>query len=106
MSSPHGKPKRHKITFQSLTDESRELFSLAADTEGAVVTGPEAQEVSNAGIAPGDLVIEVAHQRVRSREDLDERLAELERMSKSTALLTIQDRDGGIRFASLPLGND
>ncbi len=107
MASPHGKPKRHKMTFQSLSDESRERFSLASDAEGAVVTASEeAQEVANVQLRPGDLIIEAAHQRVRSGEDLEERLAELKRMSRSEALLTIQDRDGGIRFASLPLGDD
>ncbi len=106
LSSPHGKPKHHKISFQSLSDETRERFSLGRDAEGALVTGLEVQQAANAGLRPGDLIIEAAHQRVRSSEDLAERLAELERMSRTEALLTIQDRDGGIRFATLPLGDD
>ena len=105
-SSPHGKPRRHKISFQSLSDENREQFSLAGDAEGAVVAGAQAQEITNGSLKPGDLIIEAAHQRVRSLEDLENRLAELQRMPRSEALLTIQDRDGGIRFASLPLGDD
>ena len=106
LSAPHGKPKHHKISFQSLSDESRERFSLASDAEGAVVTGLETQDVANAELRPGDLIIEAAHQRVRNSEDLEERLAELKRMSRSEALLTIKDRDGGIRFSPLPLGDD
>ncbi len=105
-SSPRGKPKRHKISFQSLSDENREQFSLASDVEGAIVTGAEAQNVANGGLKPGDLIIGAAHQRVRRVEDLEYRLAELQRMSRSEALLTIQDRDGGIRFASISLSND
>ena len=103
---PHGKSKRHKISFQSLSNENREQFALSADTEGVVVTTAQVHDVTNGQLKPGDLIIEAAHQRVRSPEDLEERLAELQRMSRSEALLTIQDRDGGIRFASLPLGDD
>jgi hypothetical protein len=46
------------------------------------------------------LIIEAAHHRVRSLEDLEERLAELRSLSRPEALLTIQDRDGSVRFAS------
>jgi serine protease Do len=104
--SPHGKSKRHKISFQSLSEENREEFSLAGDAEGAIVTDAQAQEVTNGQVRPGDLIVEAAHHRVRSLEDLEERLAELRSLSRPEALLTIQDRDGGVRFASLPLGDD
>lgn len=103
---PHGKSKRHKISFQSLSEENREQFSLAGDAEGAIVTDAPAQEVTNGQVRPGDLIVEAAHHRVRSLEDLEERLAELRSLSRPEALLTIQDRDGGVRFASLPLGDD
>lgn len=103
---PHGKSKRHKISFQSLSEENREQFSLAGDAEGAIVTDAQAQEVTNGQVRPGDLIVEAAHHRVRSLEDLEERLAELRSLSRPEALLTIQDRDGGVRFASLPLGDD
>jgi serine protease Do len=104
--SPHGKPKRHKISFQSLSEENREQFSLAGDAKGAIVTRAQTQEVTNGQLRPGDLIVEAAHHRVRSLEDLEERLAELRSLSRTEALLTIQDRDGGVRFASLPLGDD
>lgn len=104
--SPHGKPKRHKISFQPLSEENRERFSFAGDAEGAVITGAQAQEVTNGQLRPGDLIVEAAHKPVRGLEDLEERLAELQRMGRPEALLTIQDRDGGVRFASLPLSDD
>ena len=106
VASPHSKPRHHKMSFQSLSEENRERFSFAGDAEGAVVTGAQAQEITSGQLRPGDLIIEAAHKRVRSLEDLEERLAELRTMSRSEALLTIQDRDGGVRFASLPLGDD
>jgi len=106
VSSPHSKPRHHKMSFQSLSEENRDRFSLVGDAEGAVVTGAQAQEVTSGQLRPGDLVVEAAHKRVRSLEDLEERLAELQRMSRSEALLTIQDRDGGVRFASFPLSDD
>jgi len=57
-SSPHGKPKRHKISFQTLSKENREQFSLASEAEGAVVTGSKAQEITNGLLKPADVIIE------------------------------------------------
>lgn len=89
-----------------MSGDTRQRFSLASDAEGAVVAGAPAQPASDSSLKPGDVVIEAAHQRVRSLEELEARLAELRRMSKPEALLTVQDRDGGVRFASLQLGDD
>jgi serine protease Do len=105
----HAREKRHKIgktSFEPLTDENRERFSLTADAEGAVVTGVPVQMAANDELRPGDVVIEVAHQRVRSLEELEARLAELRLTSRTEALLTVQDPDGGVRFASIQLGDE
>ncbi len=101
-----GKSKHHKISFQSLSEENRERFSLASNAEGVVVTGAQTQEAANSLVRAGDLIVEAAHKPVRSQEDLENRLTELRRISRADVLLTIQDRDGGVRFASLPLNDE
>lgn len=102
----NARAKRHKTSFEPLSDENRERFSLAPDAEGALVTAAPMQDAAAGDFMAGDLVIEVAHQRVRSADDFDARLVELRRLSRPEALLTVQDRDGGVRFVSLPLGDD
>ncbi len=93
--------KLGKISFEPLSDEMRAQF---ADAEGAVVAG--ASEVAmDAALQPGDIVVEAAHRKVRSVEELEARLDELRRMGRTEALLTVEKPGGTIAFAVLPLGD-
>jgi serine protease Do len=98
--------KLGKMSFEPLSDGNRQLCSFAPDAEGAVVATAPASAFSNASLKPGDLVIEAAHQRVRNPEELEARLSELRGASRKEALLTVLDREGGVRFASLSLGDE
>ena len=102
----NARARRHKTSFAPLSDENRERFSLAPDAEGALVEQAPVQEAAASDLQAGDLIVEVAHQRVRSVDELEARLGELRRLSKTEALLTVQDRDGGVRFVSLQLDDD
>ncbi len=102
----NARARRRKMSFEPLSDENRERFSLAADAEGALIAQDPLQDAAAGDLQAGDLIVEAAHQRVRSAGDLEARLAELRRLSRPEALLTVQDRDGGVRFVSLPLGDD
>ncbi len=104
MSAP-AKPKRQKygkISFEPLTDEARGQF---ADAEGAVVAGKSGAAGGEA-LRPGDIVVEAAHRKVKSVEELEARLDELRRMGRAEALLTVEKPGGGIGFASLPLDDE
>ena len=93
--------KLGKISFAPLTDETRGAF---ADAEGAVVAGIS-DAAAGGGLRPGDVVVEAAHRKVRSVEELEARLDELRRMGRTEALLTVEKPGGTIAFASLPLGD-
>ena len=104
MSAPP-KPKRQKygkISFEPLTDEARSQF---ADAEGAVVAGKSGAAGGEA-LQPGDIVVEAAHRKVKSVEELEARLDELRRMGRAEALLTVEKPGGRIGFASLPLDGE
>jgi serine protease Do len=107
--APHAKARRHKfgkMSFEPLSDDTRRFFAHASDAEGAVVSSTPQSLAAMAQLQPGDLVVEAAHQRVRSVEELEERVAELRRAERAEVLLTLQDRDGGVRFVSLPLDDE
>jgi serine protease Do len=109
-SSPHARAPRQKFgktSFEPLSDENRARYAMAPDDEGVLVaSAPAPQFASNDQLKPGDLIVEAAHRRVRSLDELEERLCEVRRMDRAEVLLTIQDRDGGLRFASLPLDDE
>ncbi len=105
LSSAPPKPKRQKfgkIGFEPLTDDAR---TKLAGTEGALV--PAGFEGA-AGLAlqPGDAVVEAAHRKVKTVEELEARLDELRRMGRTEALLTVEKPGGSIAFASLPLDGE
>jgi serine protease Do len=105
--SPHGRPRRQKIgkmSFGPLTPDLRDRFEIKGDAEGAVVTGDTLRFSAEETFQPGDIVLEAAQQRVKTVDELEERLGELRRMSRQEALLTLQRPDGTVYFASLPLG--
>jgi serine protease Do len=108
-SAPPPKSKRQrvgKVSFETLSESLRQRFALAPGVEGAVVTEGPLSFAAGEALEPGDIVMEAAHQKVRTAEELEARLAELRRMAKDEALLTIAKPDGSIRFASLPLGDE
>jgi serine protease Do len=104
-SSAPAKPKRQKfgkISFEPLTDDARIQL---ADAEGALVAG-DSRLASGAALQPGDAVVEAAHQKVKTVEELETRLGELRRLGRTEALLTVQKPGGSITFASLPLADE
>lgn len=107
MPQSRGKRQRYgKIRFEAAPDALREGFAVSPDVEGAVVVGAQLALSQDEALKPGDVVIEVAHQRIRSPEELEARLDELRDLDHSEALLTLQGQDGSLRFAALRLGDE
>ncbi len=109
VTAPPPKPRRQKagkISFGTLSESLRQRFAVAPGIEGAVVMEGPVILAAGEVLEPGDAVLEAAHQKVRTAEELEARLAELRRMAKDEVLLTVAKPDGSIRFASLPLGNE
>jgi serine protease Do len=108
-SAPQPRTKRQKvgkIGFAPLTDDLRQRFAIAAEVEGAAVTGGPFELAAGQTLQPGDVVVEAAQQKVRTVAELEARLAELRRMDRTEALLTVENPGGSVRFASLPLGGE
>lgn len=93
-----------KIGFAPLDEGVRQYFPTGA--EGAVVTEALAMPAAEEALQPGDVVVEAAHQKVRTVEELETRLADLRRLGRTEALLTVEKPGGAVVFASLPLKAD
>jgi serine protease Do len=100
------KPKRQSmkgLSLAPLSPETRADFSLAPDLEGVVVTDVQDGAPGSDGLEPGDVIVEAAHQKIRSMDEFDQRIASLRAMSRDTALLTVTKRDGPISFVPVEL---
>ena len=109
INAPESRSKRQKvgkIGFAPLTEGARKLFSVADGIEGAAVSIGCPGLAGGPSLQPGDVVVEAAQQRIRTLDELQARLDELRRLSRTEALLTVKRPDGSIHFASLPLARE
>jgi serine protease Do len=92
------------LTFSPITDELRDRYSIAFGMAGVVVTeiDPEGPAAS-AEIRQGDVVVEVTQQKVGSPEDIETRVAELQKLNRKNALLTVTSANGEVSFIAVAI---
>jgi len=87
-----------------ITPETRERFSLRAETRGVVITevtpGSAAAERE---LRAGDVIVEVQQERVNTPAEVQERLERLRRQGRASALLLIESQQQGQRWVPLRL---
>lgn len=98
---PERKPMKG-VTVAPLTDELRVTYSIAPSVEGVVVTHIDRAEALP-GLSAGDVILEAAHQKIRTPEDLETRLDSLKSLERKTALLTIARPPDRITFVDVEL---
>ena len=94
------------LDLAQLSDELRSKYGLSADAKGVVITdvapdGPAAAR----GVKPGDVVVEVQQQAVKTPEDVQQRLQHFRQENRRTVLFLIQSGDN-LRWVPLPLKED
>ncbi len=87
----------------AITPELRERFRLRPEATGVVVVDVTAgSPAGEREIRPGDIVLEVQQERVTTPRDLQERLEQLRRQNRATALFLVESQQGQ-RFVPLRL---
>ncbi|BCX17702.1 MAG: serine protease [Geminicoccaceae bacterium] len=88
------------LRVSPITPELKEKFQLPEKARGVVVTevdpdGPAAQE----GIRPGDLIVEVMQEEIKTPNELVAKLDAAKRAGRKAALLLVE-RQGDVRFVA------
>ncbi len=92
------------MELKSLTDERRQSYSISQDIDGVLVTSVEdTGRAAEKRIVPGDIILEVGQREVNSPQDVEERIARLKSDGRKTALLTLSNSAGDLRFTALRL---
>ncbi|MEJ8574330.1 DegQ family serine endoprotease [Microbaculum marinum] len=91
------------LDLSDLNDELRERYSIDGTVAGAIITevdpdGPAAERQ----IRAGDVVVEVAQEKVSSAADVREQLDSLKDKGRKSALLLIANPAGELRFVVVP----
>ena len=93
----------HGMTLQPLSDAIRQRFDISKDTQGVLVVDvTERSSAAEKGIRPGDIIMEISQEEVKTPQQVVERLKTAEKENRKSALLLI-NRDGESRYVSIKL---
>ena len=91
------------LTIGPITDDLRDKFQIAADQKGVIVTevAPDSA-AGDKGLKPGDVIVEVQQEEVKTPADVTERIERYRKANRRTVLLLVQTGDG-LHWVPLPL---
>jgi serine protease Do len=91
------------LTLSGITPDLKEKFSLADDSKGVVVVDVAKDSPAAAkGVRPGDLIMEVAQEEVKSPGEVSSKIDEAKKSGRKSILLLVE-RQGDLRFIALRL---
>lgn len=93
------------LDLAPLDAETRNRFKIEEGVDAGVViiaVGPQSP-LKDQKISVGDVMVEIAQQRVANPEELNARLDELRKSGQTSALALIASPDGELRFLRVPL---
>jgi serine protease Do len=87
-----------------LSDELRKKYKIMVSVKGVVITGVDAgTPAADKRLSPGDVVVEVAQEEVKTAADLQKRIDQLKKDGRKAALLLVSNAEGELRFVALSL---
>ncbi|MGH7095393.1 MAG: PDZ domain-containing protein, partial [Stellaceae bacterium] len=92
------------LTLSNITAELKDKFSLTDDAKGVVVIDvAKGSAAAEKGLKPGDVIMEIAQQEVRTTAQVTARIDHEKKAGRKSILLLVQ-RQGDLRFVALRLG--
>ncbi|MCH9806228.1 MAG: Do family serine endopeptidase [Alphaproteobacteria bacterium] len=92
------------LSVSAITDEWRSKYKVAPTTEGVIITKIDpASAAHKKKIKVGDVIVEVAQDKVASPEDVAKAVAKVRKSGRKAVLLRIETPVGGLRFVAVPL---
>jgi serine protease Do len=92
------------LNLANMTDELRKKYKIKDKVNGVVITGVDSgTPAAEKRLAPGDVVVEVAQEEVKTAADLQKRIDQLKKDGRKAALLLVSNADGELRFVALSL---
>jgi serine protease Do len=87
-----------------VSPENRQRYRLGPEVKGVVITAIDAEgPASDKNLAPGDVILEIAQQKVASPADIDAKI-DAEAKAGHTAVLLLVNHAGEQKFVGIKLG--
>ena len=92
------------MQLKALNDDRRASFEIGADVIGVLVDAVDENGLAaEKRIVPGDVILEVGQREVTTPQDVQARIDKLREDGRKTALLTLSNNTGELRFTALRL---
>ena len=94
------------LTLAPLSKDLASKFEIDEDVSGLVVTGvDEDGNASEKGLQPGDVIVEINQEKVKSLDDVQKQVEKAEKGGRRSVLLLVKFRQGEdpLRFVPLRL---
>jgi len=92
------------MEIAGLDDALREQYGISEDVEGVVITSvDEDSSAAEKRIEPGNVIVEIAQEAVRTPQEVEDRIEELQDDGRRNALLMIANETGELRFVTVPM---
>lgn len=94
------------LSVAPISPALRERYDLSSDVKGVVVTDVSADgAAAGKGIRPGDVIVEVSQEAVRSPADLVSKVDAARKLGRKSVLLLVQS-DAGLHFVPLRVNDE
>ena len=92
------------MQLKALNDDRRASFEIGADVNGVLVDSVDENGLAaEKRIVPGDVILEVGQREVTTPQEVQARIDKLREDGRKTALLTLSNNSGELRFTALRL---
>ena len=92
------------LQLAGITPELRTRYKIKESVTGVVITGVDAGSVaSEKRLAPGSVIVAIEQEQVNAPADVTNRVEQLKKAGKKTALLLVASTEGDMQFVALSL---
>jgi serine protease Do len=92
------------LKLSDLSPDARKQFGIKDSVVGVVVTGIEpGSAAAEKRLQPGDVIVEVAQEPVKTPDDVQKRIDDLKKDGRKSALFLLANKDGDLRFVAVKI---
>jgi serine protease Do len=92
------------LSLADMSDSLRQRYKIKETVHGVVITGVDSSSsAAEKRLSPGDVIVEVAQEEVKTAADLQQRVDKLKKDGRKNVLVLVSSADGELRFIALNL---
>jgi serine protease Do len=92
------------LELSNLSDDLRRRYKIKDGVKGVLVTGVDAgSAAADKRLGAGDVIVEVAQESVATEADVQNKIEQMKKDGRKSALLLVSNADGEVRFVALSI---